>query len=38
MPKTSIKIDDLYKIKYLRSVALSPDGKKIAFTVEWMDK
>jgi dipeptidyl aminopeptidase/acylaminoacyl peptidase len=38
MPKTSIKIDDLYKIKFLRSVALSPNGKKIAYTVEWMDK
>lgn len=38
MKKTNIRIDDLYKIKYLREIALSPDGKKIVYTVEWMDK
>jgi dipeptidyl aminopeptidase/acylaminoacyl peptidase len=36
--KINIKIDDLYKIKYLREITLSPDGKKIVYTVEWMDK
>ena len=38
MKKSSVKIDDLYRIKYLREIALSPDSGKIAYTVEWMDK
>lgn len=38
MRRKKIGIQDLYKIKYLREIALSPDGKKIAYTVEWMDK
>ncbi len=38
MKRKSIDIQDLYKIKFLREIALSPDGKKIAYTVEWMDR
>ena len=38
MKKRFIGIQDLYKIKFLREISLSPDGKKIAYTVEWMDK
>jgi acylaminoacyl-peptidase len=38
MKRGLIGIQDLYKIKFLREIALSPDGKKIAYTVEWMDK
>lgn len=38
MKRGYIKIQDLYKIKFLREIALSPCGKKIAYTVEWMDK
>ncbi|MFX0140501.1 MAG: TolB family protein, partial [Candidatus Hodarchaeota archaeon] len=38
MRRRFIRIQDLYKIKFLREIALSPDGKKIAYTVEWMDK
>lgn len=38
MKKTLIKIEDLYKIKYLREITLSPDSNKIVYTVEWMDK
>jgi len=38
MPKTAIKIEDLYRIKYLREITLSPDGRKVAYTVEWLDR
>jgi acylaminoacyl-peptidase len=38
MRRKKMDIQALYKIRYLREIALSPDGKKIAFTVEWMDK
>lgn len=38
MKRGYIKIQDLYKIKFLREITLSPCGKKIAYTVEWMDK
>jgi dipeptidyl aminopeptidase/acylaminoacyl peptidase len=38
MKRRSIDIQDLYKIKFLREITLSPDGKKIAYTIEWMDK
>jgi len=38
MRKKYVSIDDLYKIEFLREIALSPDGKKIAYTVEWLDR
>lgn len=38
MKRGYIKIQDLYRIKFLREIALSPCGNKIAYTVEWMDK
>lgn len=38
MPKTTIKIEDLYRIKYLREITLSPDGRYVAYTVEWLDR
>lgn len=38
MRRKKMGIQDLYAIKYLREIALSPDGTKIAYTVEWMDK
>ena len=38
MKSRSIEIQDLYKIKYLRELAISLDSKKIAYTVEWMDQ
>lgn len=34
MPKKKVAIDDILKLKYLRSVSLSPDETKIMFTVE----
>lgn len=38
MPKSPVRIEDLYQIKYLREISLSPDGQKIAYTLEWMDR
>ncbi len=38
MKRRLVSIQDFYKMKFLREIALSPDGKKIAYTVEWMDK
>ena len=38
MKKQFIKIGDLYDIKFIRELTLSRDGKRIAFTVEWMNK
>lgn len=38
MRRKKMHIQDLYKMKYLREIALSPNGDKIAYTVEWMDK
>ncbi|KPK64297.1 hypothetical protein AMJ83_03500 [candidate division WOR_3 bacterium SM23_42] len=38
MRRKYVGIDDLYKIQFLREIALSPDGGKVAYTVEWMDK
>ncbi|UCG30542.1 MAG: S9 family peptidase [candidate division WOR-3 bacterium] len=38
MRKKHVAIDDLYRIEFLREVALSPDGKQVAYTVEWMEK
>ncbi|HEX7321199.1 MAG TPA: S9 family peptidase [bacterium] len=38
MTKKNVLIDDLYRIRYLREIALSPDADRIAYTVEWMDK
>ncbi len=38
MKRKYAKIDDLYRMKFLREVSLSPDGRKVAYTVEWMDK
>ncbi len=35
--KRPVEIDDLFRIKLLDSPAISPDGKKIAFTVKWID-
>jgi len=38
MKKKPIGIEDLYKLKFLREIALSPCGKMVAYTVEWMDR
>ncbi len=38
MKRRLVDIQDLYKIKFLRELALSPDSGKIVYTVEWMDK
>ncbi len=38
MKRKYVSIDDLYRIKFLREISLSPDGQKVAYTVEWMDK
>jgi dipeptidyl aminopeptidase/acylaminoacyl peptidase len=38
MKKSPVRISDLYKMKFLREISLSPDGKKICYTVEWMDR
>jgi len=38
MRRKLVAIGDLYKIQFLREIALSPDGKHVAYTVEWMDK
>jgi hypothetical protein len=33
MKRRLVNIQDLYRIKFLREIALSPDGNKIAYTV-----
>jgi len=38
MSKKRVAVDDLYRIQFLREIALSPDGKQVAYTVEWMNK
>jgi dipeptidyl aminopeptidase/acylaminoacyl peptidase len=38
MKRKPIGTQDLYKLKFLREIALSPCGKKVAYTVEWMDR
>jgi acylaminoacyl-peptidase len=38
MKRKSISIEDLYGLKFIREISLSPDGTQIAYTVEWMDK
>ncbi len=38
MRKKYVSIEDLYEVEFLREIALSPDGKKIAYTVEWLDR
>jgi dipeptidyl aminopeptidase/acylaminoacyl peptidase len=38
MRKKSVRIDDLYRIEFLREIALSPDSTKVAYTVEWLDR
>jgi dipeptidyl aminopeptidase/acylaminoacyl peptidase len=38
MKRKYMKIDDLYRMKFLREISLSPDGQKVTYTVEWMDK
>ena len=38
MKKKYVAIDDLYELQFLREIALSPDGTRVAYTVEWMDK
>lgn len=38
MKKTFVNIQDLYELKFIREIALSPDGSRIAYTVEWMNK
>lgn len=38
MKRKHVAINDLYKINFLREIALSPDGRQVAYTVEWMDK
>jgi len=38
MKKSPIRISDLCRIKYLRELSISTNGKKIAYTIEWLDK
>ncbi|UCC11427.1 MAG: S9 family peptidase [candidate division WOR-3 bacterium] len=38
MKKRLVSIQDLYRMKFLREITLSPCGTKVAFTVEWLDK
>jgi dipeptidyl aminopeptidase/acylaminoacyl peptidase len=38
MKRKLVGVQDLYKINFLREIALSPDGNKIAYTIEWLDK
>ncbi len=40
MPKAKrlITAEDLLRFKWVRSIALSPDESKIAFTLEWIDE
>ncbi|MGB3340590.1 MAG: S9 family peptidase [bacterium] len=38
MKRKPIGTQDLCKLKFLREIALSPCGKKVAYTVEWMDR
>lgn len=38
MRKRPVRLLDLYEIRFLRDVALSPDGRSAAFTVERMDR
>ncbi len=38
MKKEGFLPEDLYKIRYLREVTISPDGKRYAYRVEYMDK
>ena len=38
MKKKAVGIEDLYRLKFLREIALSPCGKMVAYTVEWMDR
>jgi dipeptidyl aminopeptidase/acylaminoacyl peptidase len=38
MKRKHVVISDLYRIDFLREIALSPDGKQVAYTVEWMDR
>lgn len=37
-PKRLITAEDLLKFKWIRSVALSPEEKQIAYTLEWIDE
>lgn len=36
-PRQLIEPEDLFKLNFLRSVQLSPDGKMVAYTVSWVD-
>ncbi|HPZ07754.1 MAG TPA: S9 family peptidase [Candidatus Eremiobacteraeota bacterium] len=36
--KRSLEIEDLFKIKFLDSPFISPDGEKIVFTLKWIDE
>jgi len=38
MKKKYVAIDDLYRLQFLREIALSPDGKRVAYAIEWMDR
>jgi dipeptidyl aminopeptidase/acylaminoacyl peptidase len=38
MRRRSVDIQDLYKMRFLREIALSPCATRIAYTVEWLDK
>jgi len=38
MKKRVISLEDLYILKFIREISLSPDGKRIAYTVEWLGK
>lgn len=38
MKKKIIGIGDLYRLRFLREIALAPDGRRVAYTVEWADQ
>ena len=37
MKKKYVAINDLYRLQFLREIAMSPEGKRVAYTIEWMD-
>lgn len=38
MKKKFVSIEDLYVLKFIREITLCPDSKRVAYTVEWLDK
>jgi dipeptidyl aminopeptidase/acylaminoacyl peptidase len=38
MKKRHVTIEDLYSMRFLREIALSPDASRVAYTIEWMHR